>query len=86
MGVGSGLAAEVLSAASGSAGKPLRALSIDCDLCQGHAVCIEEAPTVFRIGQDGKVELIDAELPPVALHTAVRTAARYCPTGAMVIE
>ncbi len=55
---------------------------LDRDLCQGHAVCVGEAPEVFRLGADGKVEAI-TDAPPAALHAEVRAAARYCPTRAI---
>jgi sterol 14-demethylase len=55
---------------------------LDRDLCQGHAVCAGEAPEVFRLGADGKVEAIQDQ-PPAALHARVHAAAKYCPTGAI---
>jgi sterol 14-demethylase len=51
---------------------------LDRDLCQGHAVCVGEAPEVFRLGADGKVETITDE-PAAALHAKVRLAEKYCP-------
>jgi sterol 14-demethylase len=56
----------------------------DLDLCQGHAVCMGEAPEVFHVG-DGKVELLQSE-PPLALRAKVELAQRYCPSGAIWIE
>jgi sterol 14alpha-demethylase len=58
-------------------------ITLDRDLCQGHAVCVGEAPDVFRIGDDGKVELAidqDAADLPLALYGKVHEAAQYCPT------
>jgi len=62
----------------------MRRLSVilDRDLCQGHAVCVGEAPEVFRLGPDGKVEAID-DKPAPELHDRVCAAARYCPTRAI---
>lgn len=55
-------------------------ITLDRDLCQGHAVCVGEAPDVFRIGADGKVELaLDGDLPLEA-YGKVHAAAQYCPT------
>ena len=55
-------------------------ITLDRDLCQGHAVCVGEAPDVFRIGDDGKVELaMDGDLP-LSLYGKVHEAAQYCPT------
>ena len=55
-------------------------ITLDRDLCQGHAVCVGEAPDVFRIGDDGKVELaLDGDLP-LSAYGKVHEAAQYCPT------
>ncbi|MFK7986275.1 MAG: cytochrome P450 [Sandaracinaceae bacterium] len=55
-------------------------VSVDKDLCQGHAVCVEEAPEVFGIGDDGKVDVKQAQ-PDPSLHAKVRSAASYCPNN-----
>jgi len=55
-------------------------ITLDRDLCQGHAVCVGEAPDVFRIGDDGKVELALAGDLPLSLYGKVHEAAQYCPT------
>jgi sterol 14alpha-demethylase len=55
-------------------------ITLDRDLCQGHAVCVGEAPSVFRIAADGKVELaLDGDLP-LADYGKVHAAEQYCPT------
>lgn len=54
-------------------------VTVDRDLCQGHAVCVGECPEVFRLGADGKVETI-TDAPAPALYAKVRAAQRYCPT------
>jgi sterol 14-demethylase len=58
---------------------------LDRDLCQGHGVCVGEAPEVFRLAADGKVELTGAELTG-ELHGKVRAAAKYCPTRTIRLE
>ncbi len=61
-------------------------ITLDTDVCQGHAVCAGEAPEVFRLGADEKVELLDpafADALPPELHAKVRAAASYCPTRAI---
>ena len=55
---------------------------LDRDLCQGHAVCVGEAPEIFRVGADHKVEAI-VERVPAELEGKVRAAAKYCPTHAI---
>jgi sterol 14-demethylase len=70
--------------------EPLR-VRLDRDLCQGHSVCVGEAPELFRIGDDGKVAFADREQDPDELlvpgehAAAAREAAKYCPTRAISI-
>ncbi|MFC9894845.1 ferredoxin [Nocardia sp. NPDC127579] len=54
----------------------------DLDLCQGHAVCQDEAPEVFTVPKRGKVEITD----PTADSADVQRAVRYCPTRALTLE
>ncbi len=62
---------------------------VDLELCQGHAVCQEEAPEVFRVvdhpGTYARVELIQAS-PPETLRGKAAAAARYCPNRVISIE
>jgi ferredoxin len=58
---------------------------IDLDLCQGHAMCAEEAPEVFAVDARGQLTVLQAE-PPPSQHEAVRRACRYCPTGAISLD
>jgi sterol 14-demethylase len=64
-------------------------IRVDRDLCQGHAVCVNEAPEVFDIARDDdggdKVLLLSAD-PPPELRSRVERAVRYCPTKALSIE
>lgn len=56
----------------------------DLDLCQGHAVCQDEAPEAFHVPKRGKVEILDAVTDPRS-QADVRRAVRYCPTQALSI-
>jgi ferredoxin len=58
---------------------------VDRDLCQGHAMCELEAPTVFRVPKGGTVEVL-TETPLAADRDAVTLAVRYCPTRALSIK
>jgi ferredoxin len=58
---------------------------IDWDLCQGHANCTGDAPEIFHVDDDGKLQVL-IEQPPESMRDKVETAARYCPTGAISIE
>jgi ferredoxin len=60
-------------------------VSVDVDLCQGHAVCCGEAPEVFELDPEtGKVRLLVPE-PREALREPVARAVQYCPTFALSI-
>ncbi len=58
---------------------------IDWDLCQGHGNCTGEAPEVFRLNDQGNLELLMEEAP-LSLAKELDLAVRYCPTGAIRIE
>ncbi|MCA9620565.1 MAG: cytochrome P450 [Myxococcales bacterium] len=58
---------------------------IDRDLCQGHAVCIEEAPEIFSLAEDGRVELKVREVKG-DLCAKADMASRYCPNGVIRVE
>ena len=83
------LAASAAAAgAAASAGKRPFRVCVDQDLCQGHAVCIAEAPEVFDLertesGEDKVV--LRMEAPPAALREKVESAVRHCPTRALSI-
>ncbi len=51
-------------------------------LCQGHAVCMGEAPEVFQVDEWGTLTVLQ-EVPPDELLEKVRRAAKYCPTNAI---
>jgi ferredoxin len=64
-------------------------LKIDLKLCQGHGVCEDEAPEVFRVvekvGAYDHVELV-VEEPGEELRPKVELAVRYCPNRVLSIE
>ena len=62
----------------------------DLQLCQGHGVCEEEAPEVFRVVESGdgtysRVEILDCE-PDSSLRSKVQAAVRFCPNRVLSIE
>ena len=63
-------------------------ISVDLDLCQGHSVCLEEAPEVFNVIESGdgypKVEVL-VDQPAEALRDKVVCAAKYCPNKVITI-
>ena len=50
-----------------------------------HGLCVETAPEVFEIGDDGELYILN-ETPPEGLRAKVDRAVRECPTGAISIE
>ncbi len=54
---------------------------VDLDLAS-HGVCESEAPDVFEVGKDRKVELLDAT-PDESLRKSLELAVKYCPTHAL---
>lgn len=56
-------------------------VSVDLDLCQGHAMCELEAPDVFTVPKHGQVEIL-TEQPPEQARDDVRRGVQACPTQA----
>jgi ferredoxin len=58
----------------------------DLDLCQGHGMCVLEAPDVFALGKDDdQVRILQGE-PDESRRDAVRKAVGYCPTMALEVH
>jgi ferredoxin len=55
---------------------------VDRGLCQGHGVCMGEAPEVFDVDRAGKLKVLN-ERPPATLREQLDAAVKYCPTGAL---
>jgi ferredoxin len=58
---------------------------VDLSICDLHGLCVETAPEVFQIGDDGSLHVV-IETPPEDLRAKVGAAVRDCPTGAISIE
>ena len=59
---------------------------VDRDRCMSAGVCEMEAPEVFELDADGAVQVRqpdDVSAADPAVGTAVETAVRACPTGAL---
>jgi sterol 14-demethylase len=77
-------AAPAVDAAAPTAG-PF-CVRVDRDLCQGHGVCVNEAPAVFALDRAAmKVRVLD-DAPPASARAAVASAVTHCPTNALAIE
>jgi ferredoxin len=61
-------------------------IRVDYDLCQGHGMCVLEAPEVFALDKaDDQVRVL-VEQPDEPLRGKVSAAVLYCPTMALSIE
>lgn len=61
-------------------------VDVDTDLCQGHAMCVVEAPDVFAVDKgDGHVRVLQPE-PDESQRPAVGDAVRYCPAMALTLH
>ena len=58
---------------------------VDLSACDLHGLCVEAAPEVFEIGDDGVLRVLN-ESPPDDVRAKVDKAVRECPTGAISIE
>ena len=58
---------------------------VDLSLCDIHGLCVEAAPEVFEISDDGALIVLH-EAPEAALRAKVEKAVRECPTGAIAIQ
>jgi ferredoxin len=61
----------------------------DRDLCQGHGICVLEAPEVFglRGSEDGTYDTVDIlnETPDSSLRSKVDAAVRFCPNRVLSV-
>ena len=61
-------------------------VEVDLDLCQGHTVCLNEAPEIFGFDEDDrKVVLLDEDVPD-HLRKKVELAVEHCPTRALKLR
>lgn len=58
---------------------------VDANLCDLHGLCVEAAPEVFEIDDNGTLQVLN-EAPPEGLRTKVSKAVQECPTGAISVE
>jgi ferredoxin len=58
---------------------------VDLKACDLHGLCVDTAPEVFEIDDNGVLHVLE-ETPPDSLRGKVETAVRECPTGAIAIE
>jgi len=62
-------------------------VSVDLELCQGHAVCVRVAPLVFDLDEEtGQSTVRIAELAAPDLVDKAFLAAQGCPEQAIAVE
>ena len=61
-------------------------VTADRDLCQGHQMCVVEAPGVFGFHDDTDQVVVLDEHPDESLRPQVQAAVRYCPTMALTLQ
>lgn len=68
---------------------PRYRIKVDMDLCQGHAVCMSEAPEVFFVDEERdmypKVQVLQSVVGE-DLRDKVMAAAKFCPNRVIRIE
>ena len=57
-------------------------MSVDPDLCQGHARCWEICPEVFALDDEGYAVVVQPDVPD-ELHPKAREAVANCPERAI---
>lgn len=60
-------------------------LRADTEACQGYANCVDAAPDVYDIDDDGVVVLLKEEVSAED-RSRVEEAARSCPVSALLVE
>ncbi|MFP6599701.1 MAG: ferredoxin [Deltaproteobacteria bacterium] len=61
-------------------------VQVDYVLCQGHAVCMSEAPEVFSVDDKTGELTVLQEAPAEELKGKVELAIKYCPTSALSLS
>jgi sterol 14-demethylase len=65
--------------------KPAVTVLVDRTLCQGHAMCMGEAPSHFQVGDDGVLRILKEAVTEAEMQ-AVQSAVNYCPNAALRLE
>ena len=58
---------------------------VDYDLCEANAVCMAEAPEVFKVDDEDNLHIL-IESPPEELREKVEAAVRLCPRQALSLR
>ena len=61
-------------------------VSVDRDKCEGHGLCEQLAPAVYRLDDEGELVLLHEQELPAALEAQAQSGARACPVAALTIH
>jgi len=59
-------------------------VEVDASRCEGHGLCVMEAPSVFEPDDDGYARVVRVEVDG-ADRSAANRAARACPAAAIMV-
>jgi ferredoxin len=59
---------------------------LDADLCQGHGMCVLEAPDVFDLAKRATTVTLRCAQVPDDLLDDVKQAVKFCPNAALSLE
>ncbi|GHD24845.1 hypothetical protein GCM10007147_21430 [Nocardiopsis kunsanensis] len=57
-------------------------IQLDRDRCEGHGLCEDAAPEIYRLDDDCELELLVDEVSP-ELRSKAEAGARVCPVAAL---
>jgi ferredoxin len=60
-------------------------VNVDFDRCQSNALCMDAAPDIFEVRDDGFLYVLNEE-PGADREDAAKEAARLCPTQAITFS
>jgi ferredoxin len=60
-------------------------VSVDRELCEAHGVCMSVEPTVFDLGDDDLLVILE-ETPPEEKRSALEQAVIRCPRQALSLQ
>ena len=60
----------------------MTAIALDRARCEGHGMCEEAAPELFRLDDDGELEVLADDVPADLVRKA-ENAVRLCPVAAL---
>lgn len=60
-------------------------VEVDRDRCEGHGLCEQTAPAIYRLDDEGELELLMQDIPP-ELRAMAEAGARVCPVAALRVH